>query len=53
MEVVNPLNESFNPELHQAMTLIDSPEAAPNSVIAVMQKVTPYKVVCCALRWWW
>lgn len=38
VEVVNPLNESFNPELHQAMTLIDSPEAAPNSVIAVMQK---------------
>lgn len=38
VEVVNPVNESFNPELHQAITLIDSPEAAPNSVIAVMQK---------------
>ncbi|MEN9463939.1 MAG: nucleotide exchange factor GrpE [Pseudomonadota bacterium] len=38
VEVVNPLNESFNPELHQAITLIDSPDAAPNSVIAVMQK---------------
>lgn len=38
VEVVNPLNESFNPELHQAITLVDSPDAAPNSVIAVMQK---------------
>ncbi len=38
VETVNPLNEAFNPELHQAITMIDSPDAAPNTVIAVMQK---------------
>jgi len=37
VEVVNPMNEAFNPELHQAMTMIDSPAAA-NTVIDVMQK---------------
>lgn len=38
VETVNPLNDAFNPELHQAITMIDSPEAEPNTVIAVMQK---------------
>lgn len=36
--VVNPEGETFNPELHQAMTLVDDPDATPNTVIAVMQK---------------
>lgn len=35
---VNPLNEAFNPELHQAMTMQPSDEVEPNTVIAVMQK---------------
>jgi molecular chaperone GrpE len=38
IEVVNPHGDNFNPELHQAMSLQESAEAAPNSVIAVMQK---------------
>lgn len=38
VEVVNPLQETFNPELHQAITMVDSPDTAPNTVIAVMQK---------------
>lgn len=38
VDVVDPLNEAFNPELHQAITMIDSADVAPNSVIAVMQK---------------
>lgn len=38
IEVVNPEGESFNPELHQAMSMVEHPDAAPNSVIAVMQK---------------
>jgi molecular chaperone GrpE len=35
---VHPLDEQFNPELHQAMSLLESPDKAPNTVVAVMQK---------------
>ncbi len=36
--VLDPLGQPFNPELHEAMSMIESPDAAPNSVVAVMQK---------------
>ena len=35
---INPVGEAFNPEQHQAMTMQESAEAAPNSVLVVMQK---------------
>lgn len=35
---VHPHGEAFNPEHHQAMTMIDSPDHEPNTVIDVMQK---------------
>lgn len=35
---VHPKGEAFNPEHHQAMTMIDSQEHEPNTVIDVMQK---------------
>lgn len=35
---VHPHGETFNPEHHQAMTMIDSPEHEPNTIIDVMQK---------------
>ena len=35
---IDPLNEPFDPELHQAMTMQASDEVEPNTVIAVMQK---------------
>ena len=35
---VHPEGEVFNPEHHQAMSMIDSAEHAPNTVINVMQK---------------
>jgi molecular chaperone GrpE len=35
---INPENEPFDPELHQAMTMQESNEVEPNTVIAVMQK---------------
>ena len=35
---INPLDEPFNPELHQAMTMLEAPDKAPNTVINVMQK---------------
>ena len=38
IEVVDPLGEIFDPKLHQAMTVQDSTEHEPNTVIGVMQK---------------
>ncbi|GGD63960.1 nucleotide exchange factor GrpE [Lacimicrobium alkaliphilum] len=38
MQVIDPQGESFNPDLHQAMSMQESDEVEPNSVIAVMQK---------------
>jgi len=38
IEEINPINEKFNPELHQAMSMQPSADVEPNSVIAVMQK---------------
>lgn len=38
VEIVDPHGEPFDPEAHQAMTMVESPDAEPNSVIAVMQK---------------
>lgn len=35
---VNPEGETFNPELHQAMSMVENPDLAPNTVMAVMQK---------------
>lgn len=35
---VDPAGQSFNPELHQAMAMVESPEHAPNAVVQVMQK---------------
>lgn len=38
IEVVADANVPFNPEVHQAMTMIDSPEHQSGQVINVMQK---------------
>ncbi|WP_026374601.1 nucleotide exchange factor GrpE [Aestuariibacter salexigens] len=38
LKVINPQGEAFNPELHQAMSMQESDEVAPNTVMAVMQK---------------
>lgn len=38
VDVVDPMNQPFNPELHQAMSMVEAPGAEPNTVIAVMQK---------------
>jgi len=38
VEQIDPLGEPFDPQLHQAMAVQESPDAEPNSVIAVMQK---------------
>jgi len=38
IEVVDPLGEPFDPQLHQAMSIQENTEAEPNTVIAVMQK---------------
>ena len=35
---VHPIDEAFDPDFHQAMTMIEHPEKDPNTVIDVMQK---------------
>ena len=35
---LDPLNQPFDPNAHQAMSMVPSAEVAPNTVIAVMQK---------------
>ncbi len=36
--VVDPVGQPFNPDLHEAVSAVPSPDAAPNSVLSVMQK---------------
>ncbi len=38
IEVVDPLGEPFDPNLHQAMSMVENPDMEPNSVFAVVQK---------------
>ena len=38
VEAINPLGEPFDPNRHQAISMVENGQVAPNSVIAVMQK---------------
>lgn len=38
LKAVDPAGQPFNPELHQAMTMVDSPDHAPGTVVTVFQK---------------
>jgi molecular chaperone GrpE len=38
IEAVDPHGEPFDPQVHQAMSIVDNPDVEPNTVIAVMQK---------------
>lgn len=38
IKAVDPQDQPFNPDLHQAMSMQEVPDVAPNTVIAVMQK---------------
>lgn len=38
LKQINPEGEAFNPELHQAMSIQESADHEPNTVILVMQK---------------
>ena len=38
LKAIEPLGQPFNPELHQAMSLVDAPNAAANTVVSVLQK---------------
>jgi len=35
---LDPHGEPFNPEFHQAMTMVPNPEMEPNTVMDVIQK---------------
>lgn len=38
LAVVDPNGEPFDPNLHQAMSMVENPDVEPNSVVAVIQK---------------
>ena len=38
IERLNPVGDNFDPQFHQAMSMQETADAAPNSVLAVMQK---------------
>ncbi len=38
VEQLNPVGEPFNPEMHEAMSMQETADAAPNTVLAVFQK---------------
>lgn len=38
LEAIDPHGEPFNPELHQAMSMVPNPDVEPNTVIEVFQK---------------
>lgn len=38
VEQLDPVGEPFDPQLHEAMSMIDNPNVEPNTVLHVMQK---------------
>jgi molecular chaperone GrpE len=38
IQEVNPENQAFNPEFHQAMSMQERADIAPNTVVTVVQK---------------
>ena len=38
IEVIDPIGEPFDPNEHQAMSMVENPDMEPNSVFAVVQK---------------
>ncbi|WP_320822833.1 nucleotide exchange factor GrpE [Reinekea sp.] len=38
IEAIDPEGNPFDPQLHQAMSMVENPNVEPNTVIAVMQK---------------
>ena len=37
VEAINPIDEKFNPELHEAVTMAPMPDKTPNTVLEVIQ----------------
>ena len=38
VEIIDPVGEPFDPNEHQAMSMVENPDMEPNSVLAVVQK---------------
>ena len=38
VEVVDPEGHPFDPDLHQAISMVDAPDSEPNTVLNVVQK---------------
>jgi len=37
VEAINPVDEKFNPELHEAVTMVPMPDKTSNNVLEVIQ----------------
>lgn len=35
---INPIDDFFNPELHEAMSMVPAPDAEPGAIVSVIQK---------------
>lgn len=38
IEELNPLNEEFNPDFHEAISMVPNPDLEPNTIMQVLQK---------------
>ncbi len=38
IEQLDPVGDAFDPNLHEAMSMVDAPDATPNNVVHVLQK---------------
>jgi molecular chaperone GrpE len=38
IEQIDPEGEPFDPQMHQAISMVENPDVEPNTVIAVVQK---------------
>jgi molecular chaperone GrpE (heat shock protein) len=47
---VNPLGEKFDPNRHQAISVVES-EQEPNTVVTVCRRAICWPTACCVRRW--
>ena len=38
VQMLDPLGQAFDPNVHEALSMIENPDMEPNSVMAVIQK---------------
>ena len=53
IEIVDPVGEKFDPEVHEAMSMVPSEEHEKNTIVNVFQKGYFAAWSGCAARPWW